>query len=191
MASDIHVFPFSRVVDQELQEHSSNSVQQYSYALEIVAELVHTPISRLLIIEPMHFSDFTNDNIYCNQHYSNHDYSLLDDVDPDANILQKHNDILFYSSSYCVESSFRCSFSNAINAFYILNLIIRRMPHNFDHFIRLKNALNYNFSILGFTGTWLKSNSVHCYEITWYQYVYSIRKKKRSDGVSLFVSNDI
>ena len=110
MASDIHVFPFSRVVDQELQEHTSNSVQQYSYALEIVAELVHTPHKQT-------FDHRTNallrhlDNICCNQHYSNHDYSLLDDVDPDANILQKHNDILFYSSSYCVESSFRCSFS--------------------------------------------------------------------------------
>ena len=77
---------FFRVDDQELQEYSSNSVQQNSNALEICTELVHTQHKQT-------FDQSTTallrhlDNIYCNQHYSKHDYSLLDDVDPDANIL--------------------------------------------------------------------------------------------------------
>ena len=103
MAGDIHVFPFSWVDDQELLEHSSDSVQQNSNALEIITKLVHTQhrqtFDQSTAVLLRHL-----DNIYCNQHYSKQYYGLLDDVDPDANILQKHNDILFHSSNYYVES---------------------------------------------------------------------------------------
>ena len=65
------------------------------------------------------------------------------------------------------------------------------MPHNLDQFIRFKNALQHNFSTLGFSETWLKCHTVDSFNMDGYEHVFNIRKKKRGGGVSLFVSNDI
>ena len=62
---DSHVFPFSEVDDQELQEHSSNSVQQNSNAPEIVTELVHTRHKQTLDQSTTTLLRHL-DNIYCN-----------------------------------------------------------------------------------------------------------------------------
>ena len=129
--------------------------------------------------------------MYSSLHQSKLDYSLLVDYDPDVNILNKHNDILYQSSRFYVESSSRNSLSTTRNVCSVLNLNIRIMPHNFDQFIRFKNSLQHNFSILWFSETWSKCHTVDSFNLDGYEHVLNIREKKRGSGISLFVSNEI
>ena len=65
------------------------------------------------------------------------------------------------------------------------------MPHNFAQFIRFKNSLQHNISILWFSETWSKCHTVDSFNLDGYEHVLNIREKKRGGGVSLFVSNEI
>ena len=126
MAGEVYLLPFSQVDDQELQDeiYDLNFNMDQVDIINQLTSLQNVQNSSLISNELLGYLD----KLYSSLHQSKLDYSLLVDSDPDVNILNKHNDILYQSSRFYIESSFRKSFSKTSKVFSILNLNIRSMP---------------------------------------------------------------
>ena len=126
MAGEVYLLPFSQVDDQELQDeiYDLNFNMDQVDIINQLTSLQNVQNSSLISNELLGYLD----KLYSSLHQSKLDYSLLVDSDPDVYILNKHNDILYQSSRFYVESSFRKSFSKTSKVFSILNLNIRSMP---------------------------------------------------------------
>ena len=111
--------------------------------------------------------------------------------DPDNQFL---NEILSNSSDYFTADSFssKCKkYSTNKNDFSLIHLNIRSIPKNMDQFLMFLETVNCEFSIIGFTETWLKEENVDCYGISGYNCEHNYRKDKIGGGVSLFIKNEM
>ena len=94
--------------------------------------------------------------------------ALLGEADPDLNY---YNTIYGGSISNCnyhAEDSFlKLINDNDIenNTFYICHAIIRRpsLPKHFSGISAYFDVLHFEFSVIGFSETWLKNTNVDCY----------------------------
>ena len=57
--------------------------------------------------------------------------------------------------------------------------------------VNILAGIKHNFSVIGFTETWLKDSNSACYGIDGYQHFSAVRKRCRGGGVSLFVKNNL
>jgi hypothetical protein len=116
----------------------------------------------------------------------------LMDSDPD---LQFYNDSTSIDNvmhcNYYLENSFieKCNqMSVDNNCFSVLHTNIRSLPKNFCQLERFMEGLNFQFTIIGASETWLTENNVDCYGLNGYQHFYLTRENRRGGGVSLFIN---
>ena len=124
-----------------------------------------------------------------------HQINPLVDIDPD---------IQFYNASNCIDSVFKCdyyledSFIKKKSSFNfddtnlsLLHLNIRSIPKNLTGLSEYLSAINFNFSVVGISETWLSESTADCYTLLGYRHEKAYRDKQRGGGVSLFVKNSI
>ena len=117
------------------------------------------------------------------------------DTDPD---LQYFNDTTyintFMNCEYFLEQSFikKCKdYDMSVSTFSLIHLNIRSFSKNISEFESYLSTINYNFSFIGLTETWLTMNNAHLYDLKGYSHIYQCREGKKGGGVSLFVTNDL
>lgn len=119
----------------------------------------------------------------------------LADSDPD---LQYYNDATSIGSiSHCdyhLAHSFNrkiCDLAVNNQCFSVLHLNIRSIPKNLSRFEQFTKNLDLNFTVMGFSETWLNESNVTCYSIPGYVHYYLHRSTRRGGGVSLFINDNI
>jgi len=118
------------------------------------------------------------------------------DSDPD---LQYFNDMTYANNinncNYYLEDDFGKKISNfrcAEKCFSLTHLNIRSIPKNLEYWNLFLKSLNYEFTVIGISETWLTENNVNCFDIDGYQHEYLFRSSgKRGGGVSLFIKDTI
>ena len=119
----------------------------------------------------------------------------LYETDPD---LQFYNDTTTIDNvnhcDYYLEDSFlkKCKqLELGDNCFSVLHLNIRSIPKNLHKLERFIENVNFNFTVIGITETWLNCDNVDCYGMPGYSHYYLYREHKRGGGVSLFINSKL
>lgn len=113
------------------------------------------------------------------------------DIDPDVNVFHNYSNN-FMSSQYYTEDMFNTNVKNySPLSMSMIHLNIRSIPKNLDNFLNYTSNLHYDFSIYGFTETWLSEDKAKYCNIPNFQHVYKCRESGRGGGVSLYVKNGI
>ena len=129
-----------------------------------------------------------NDNDY---------YSPLFDVDPDVNF---HNKIDFYTGfncNYYRENLFSDALRDMIGnsqcefLFSICHINIRSIPATLGSLEAYLQCLNFDFSIIGVSETWLSDNNCDLFYLNGYNLVEKHRACKKGGGVGLFIKKVI
>ena len=116
----------------------------------------------------------------------------INSSDPDLQYFNDQSVVNTINCDYYAEDGFVSKTSKlcAADSFSLLHLNIRSVPKNLSQFKCYCEGLQFSFSVLGLTETWLNESSRDLYSIDGYQHFNLIREKKRGGGVSLFVKND-
>ena len=143
----------------------------------VLANLTH------LIFNPLEWND---------EGSSAHD--PLYETDPD---LQFYNDNTVLDNvnqcDYFLDDSFakKCKQQKVDDNFYsTIHINIRSIPKNLEKLERFIENINYNFSVIGISETWLNSGNVDCYGLNGYNHYYLYREHKRGGGVSLYINSN-
>ena len=117
------------------------------------------------------------------------------DSDPD---IQYYNDVGCFQSAvncnYYIEQSFTEKLHDLeidSNNFSILHLNIRSLTKNMTDMELYLKKLGHQFTVLGFTETWLTTENADLYNLPGYQHFYLCRKQRKGGGLSLFVKDGI
>ena len=116
--------------------------------------------------------------------YTEHDRSVLCDIDPDLNYYYHNNSI---KSEYYTEKQFNNTFSDN-NNLSILHLNIRSVPLHFSEFLCYLDTLDLEFKIIALSETGINNHHA-VYNITHYNLEMDHRHKRRGGGVSLYIHN--
>lgn len=115
--------------------------------------------------------------------------TLNSDLDPDQNY---YNQIITHveTCDYHDEDTFKCLTKNSSrdNEFSVLHLNIRSLQNKFDDLKSYLNSLEYEFSVIGISETWLNHNNRNDFQLPCYQNIGKIRANKHGGGVGLYVN---
>ena len=112
------------------------------------------------------------------------------ELDPDRNYFNQFSHQLNKKSNYHNEDSFnkyikRNCYEGGNVSFIHSN--IRSIPANLTAFVSYMSSINCDFSVIGFSETWLNSSTIDTYGIDGYSHVGLVRESGKGGGVSLFV----
>ena len=116
--------------------------------------------------------------------YTEHDRSVLCDIDPDLYYYYHNNSI---KSEYYTEKQFNNTFSDN-NNLSILHLNIRSVPLHFSEFLCYLDTVDLEFKIIALSETGINNHHA-VYNITHYNLEMDHRHKRRGGGVSLYIHN--
>ena len=131
--------------------------------------------------------EINNDDIY---------YPLCD-IDPDAHYFNELNAHISQNCNYYYEHSFssviQSRFPNIIDhkVFSLCHINIRSQKANLRSFEMCLENLQFNFSVIGISETWLNDYNFDLYNINGYNFVEAHRSGRSGGGVGIFLVNDI
>ena len=123
-------------------------------------------------------------------------YSPLCDVDPDANYFNELNAHISQNCNYYYEHSFstiiQTKFKNMIdlNVFSLCHISIRIMKANLTSFEICLQNLEFEFSVIGITKTWITDSNSDLYNINGFNFVETRRTGRSGGGVGIFLRNN-
>ena len=115
------------------------------------------------------------------------------ELDPDSNYFNQFSHRLNKSSNYYVEDSCNkyikrnCHGRKKILSFTPVSGVFQPTTS----FMSYMSNINYDFSAIGFSETWIYSSNIDTYGIDGYSHVGITRESGKGGGVSLFISDDI
>ena len=127
----------------------------------------------------------------------NDDNILLptNDIDPDVQFFDGEASVYKYgNSNYFFKNTFndKCSqLSLDSTNISLLHLKIRSMVKNLCTFELYLNSLNFDFTILCLTETWLRQSKADLYGISGYRHECEYRQDRNGGGVSIFIKDFI
>ena len=147
-----------------------------------LAEINNFTLSdRVAALSDVLFQPFElNDNDY---------YSPLSDVDPDVHT--------GFNCNYYMEDLFSDALRDKIgnshceHLFSMCHINIRRIPANLGSLEAYLQCLNFDFSIIGISETWLSDNNCDLFYLNGYNPVEKHRLCKKGGSVGLFIKKDI
>ena len=120
--------------------------------------------------------------------------SKLRDADSDLNFHNITNGISA-KCNYYLESSFNEEVAKANwNQWYSMSLChtnIRSMKQNLSAFENYMQLLDHQFTVIGFTETWLQDDSHDLYGLKGYHFIGNHRVNKTGGGVAICLKNHI
>ena len=114
--------------------------------------------------------------------------TLNSGLHPDQNY---YNQIMIHveSCDYHHEHTFKCMTKDSKDdEFSLLHLNILTILNNFDDLKAYLNSLEYNFSVIGLSETWLSQNNNNDFPLPRYNYIGKVRKNKHGGGVGLYMN---
>ena len=117
---------------------------------------------------------------------------IFTDIDADINLINQiypdiHSDNI---SQYYSTNQFKNINSNEVNDFSLLCYNIRSLNANYDQFEIFLGDLDYSFSALVLTESWLSNDISHLFKFNNYSSHHSLRQPdKRGGGVSAFIND--
>ena len=118
------------------------------------------------------------------------DRNFLDEIDPDLNLLYD----AYGGSSYYLSHDFNQLVSKSPafrTGFSALHLNIRSVPANMGALSAFLSTLDFSFSIVGLTETWLNDLNATAYSLAGYSSIGVHREHRRGGGVMLLLSDTI
>ena len=121
---------------------------------------------------------------------------LLDEYDPNLNFYNEiYKKKAMHKYYYLTESSFKDKLSLskciAVASFSLCHINIRSLYRNLDDFIFLTKSVGFEFSVLGFSETWLRDNNCDLYGIPGYSICEKHRHNAIGGDVAIYVMHDI
>ena len=169
------VFPFNHIEENNIFISEINNMDIESKTIESLSEKLFNPL------------ELNNDDIY----------SPLCDVDPDANYFNELNAHIYQNCNYYYEHSFstiiQSRFKDAIdpNVFSLCHINIRSMKANLTSFEICLQNLEFQFSVIGITETWLSDSNSDLYTIDGYNFIETHRTERSGGGVGIFLRSNI
>ena len=170
-----HIFPFNHMKDNDIFITEINNMDIEAKPIESLSESLFYPL------------ELNNDDIY----------SPLCDVDPDANYFNELNIHISQNCNYYYEHSFhdimQTRFKNMINhnVFSLCHINIRSLKANLTSFEICLQNLEFQFSVIGMTETWLTDYYSDLYNILGYNFVETHRTDRPGGGVGIFIRSNI
>ena len=124
-------------------------------------------------------------------------YYPLCDIDPDAHYFNELNAHISQNCNYYYEHSFPSVIQNRftsiidLKVFSLCHINIRSQKANLKSFEICLENLQFNFSIIGVTETWLNDYNCDLYSLDGYNFVEAHRSGRSGGGVGIFLVNDI
>ena len=124
-------------------------------------------------------------------------YSRLCDVDPDANYFNELNAHISRNYNYYYEHSFWTIIQNRfrnmidLNVFSLCHINIRSMKANLTSFEICLQNLEFEFSVIGITETWLTDSNPDLCNINGFNFVETHKTGRSGGGVGIFLRNNI
>ena len=124
--------------------------------------------------------------------FSIQESSINCEHDPDINFYQ---DISSLETHYCSPNDFQNNFQCFLkDSFSVLHLNIRSMNKNFESFKEFYSKINFKFSIVCFSETWVDDISFSKnsnFQLSGYQVIHQTRKNRKGGGVCVFVHENL
>ena len=93
---------------------------------------------------------------------------------------------------YYSDDKFRSKFDKAyVSQLSVFHLNIKSISKHYDEFEWYLHSLDFKFSFIGLSETWLDDNKEEFYDLNGYSSVNRYRKNKKDGGVSLHIQNGI
>ena len=118
----------------------------------------------------------------------------LTEIDPDMQFYLESNYIKNTKCDYYIEHTFVKNISKIHEqkrALSMFHMNIKSLPKHFDELQQYLNMLEYDFSVIGISETWLNENNADLYDLNGYVTIKGYRKQKRGGGVSLYIRDEI
>ena len=169
------IFPFIHIANNELFIFEVNSMDFELKTIEDLSVKLFNPF------------EINNDDIY---------YPLCD-IDPDAHYFNELNAHISQNCNYYYGHSFssviQCRFPNIIDhkVFSLCHINIRSQKANLRSFEMCLENLQFNFSVIGISETWLNDYNCDLYNINGYNFVEAHRSGRAGGEVGIFLVNDI
>ena len=119
----------------------------------------------------------------------------LDDLDPDSNF---YNGITYHSSTFCnyyMEDSFKNEIAlhsqDQIKPFSLLHLNARSLQSNFKNLQPYLMSLEYEFTAIGVSETWLHDSICDLYNLPGYNFIENHRSHRSGGGVGIYLNKNI
>ena len=133
-----------------------------------------------LIFHPFEINDYDHRSPLC-------------EIDPD---LYFYNSVDFRDAIQCnhydektfCEADFQRGNNQTGGVFSICHLNIRSMKHNLKNFDVYMKTLDYNFSLIGLSETWLQNQTCDLYDLERYLFLETHRTTKSGGGDGLFIN---
>ena len=170
-----HIFPFNHMEDNDIFIAEIDNMDIEAKTIESLSESLFNPL------------ELNNDDIY----------SPLCDVDPDANYFNELNAHISQNCNYYYEYSFhdiiQTRFKNMINhqVFSLCHMNIRSLKANLTSFEICLQNLQFQFSVIGMTETWLTDSNSDLYNILGYNFVETLRTERSGGGVGIFIRSNV
>ena len=116
---------------------------------------------------------------------------LLDSAcDPDLNFFNKY--VKIFDTKYLSPGDFKDFIEKTItNLFSVLHLNIRSIKKNFDNFKKFLCSLDFTFSVICFSETWLDKLDSFTYDLPNYTSIDQKRSDRKGGGVSIYIHNSL
>ena len=93
---------------------------------------------------------------------------------------------------YYLENSFNDNCKTVgVDEFSIIQINVRSIPTNLQHFELFMSNLNIHFTVICITESWLKESNGNTYALTGYKQEHVCRKHKAGGKVSLFIKEHV
>ena len=130
-------------------------------------------------------------SLKCSTAENSNDISLDDSCEPDANFFNVNLENL---NMHLFPEEFKNFLDNSSspNHFSILHLNIRSIKKNFENLKLFLKSINFTFSVISFSETWLDYLSItrdSLYELPNYTSNHQIRSNRKRGGVSVYIHN--
>ena len=119
----------------------------------------------------------------------------LDDLDPDTNF---YNDIAYHSSTFCkyyVDDGFvkdiTVSPVNDGKPFSLCHVNVRSLQSNFNSMMSYLSTLEFGFSAVCVTETWLHDSNCNLYNLPGYISIENYRTLRSGVGVGIYLKDDM
>ena len=119
----------------------------------------------------------------------------LDDLDPDTNFF---NDIAYHSSTLCkyyVDDGFvkdiTVSPVNEGKPFSLCHVNVRSLQSNFNSLMSYLSTLEFGFSAVGVTETWLHNSNCNLYNLPGYIFIETHRTLRSGGRVGIYLKDDM
>ena len=116
---------------------------------------------------------------------------LLDSsCDPYLNVFNKY--VKNFDTKYLSPDDFKDFIEKPVtNLFSILHLNIRSIKKNFDNFKKILCSLDFTFSVIWFSETWLDKLDSFTYDLPNYTSIHQKRSDRKGGGVSIYIHNSL